>query len=79
MSESLPIVEPKNLVPNQFIARLESGDELMTSGEIARIFRVDAKTVSRWADAGRLKTVRTPGGHRRFWRSDIAALLEVES
>lgn len=48
---------------------------LMTPSEVATVFRVDPKTVTRWAAAGRLASIRTPGGHRRFWESDVQALL----
>lgn len=51
------------------------GDRLMTPADVAEAFQVDPKTVTRWAAGGRLPSVRTPGGHRRFWRSDILALL----
>ena len=40
------------------------------------MFRVDPKTVTRWAAAGKLGSVRTPGGHRRFRESEVRALLE---
>lgn len=51
-------------------------DRLITPGEVATLFRVDPKTVTRWAAAGRIFSVRTPGGHRRFWESEVLALLE---
>ena len=41
-------------------------DRLLTPGEVATLFRVDPKTVTRWASAGRIGSIRTPGGHRRF-------------
>ncbi len=40
------------------------------------MFRVDPKTVTRWAAAGRISSIRTPGGHRRFRESEIRALLD---
>lgn len=40
------------------------------------MFRVDPKTVSRWAKAGRISAIRTPGGHRRFRTSEVRALLD---
>ncbi|MDE3721867.1 BldC family transcriptional regulator [Nocardiopsis sp. N85] len=49
---------------------------LVTPDEIAALFRVDPKTVARWAAAGRLPGVRTPGGHHRFRREDVDRLLE---
>lgn len=47
----------------------------MTPAEVAKAFRVDPKTVSRWGASGRLPSVRTPGGHRRFYASDVERLL----
>ena len=49
------------------------GDYLMTPSEVAAMFRVNSKTVSRWALSGRLNAIRTIGGHRRFWASEVAA------
>ncbi len=49
---------------------------LLTPGEVATLFRVDPKTVTRWAAAGRIGSIRTPGGHRRFREAEVRALLE---
>lgn len=48
---------------------------LLTPGEVASLFRVDPKTVTRWAAAGRISSIRTPGGHRRFRAGEVYALL----
>jgi len=48
---------------------------LLTPGEVALMFGVDPKTVTRWAISGRLGSIRTPGGHRRFRASEVSALL----
>lgn len=53
-------------------------DRLLTPGEVAKVFRVDPKTVTRWAAAGKIGSIRTPGGHRRFRESEVRALLEGE-
>jgi excisionase family DNA binding protein len=53
-----------------------SDDRLLTPGEVARIFRVDPKTVNRWANAGKIESLRTLGGHRRYRESEVRALLE---
>lgn len=50
-------------------------DQMLTPAEVALMFRVDPKTVTRWAAAGRVSSIRTPGGHRRFRESEIRALL----
>lgn len=49
---------------------------LMTPGEVAKIFRVDPKTVTRWANAGKLRHTRTPGGHVRFFSEEIMEMAE---
>ena len=49
--------------------------ELLTPGEVAALFRVDPKQVRSWADSGKLSSIRTIGGHRRFIRSEVDALL----
>jgi excisionase family DNA binding protein len=49
---------------------------LLTPGEVAALFRVDPKTVTRWASTGRLGSIRTPGGHRRFRASEVHTLLD---
>lgn len=48
---------------------------LLTPGEVATLFRVDPKTVTRWANAGRITSVRTLGGHRRFVEAEVRGLL----
>ena len=50
-------------------------DRLLTPGEVATLFRVDPKTVTRWAKSGRLTHVRTLGGHRRYDEAEVRALL----
>ncbi len=50
-------------------------DQLLTPGEVAVMFRVDPKTVTRWAQAGKLSAVRTLGGHRRFHEAEVRELL----
>ncbi len=54
-------------------------ERLLTPREVAAMFRVDPKTVTRWAQAGKLQYVRTLGGHRRYRASDVEALLGGES
>ena len=54
---------------------MENAERLLTPGEVALMFRVDPKTVTRWASAGRIGSIRTPGGHRRFRESEVHGLL----
>jgi excisionase family DNA binding protein len=48
---------------------------LLTPAEVASLFRVDPKTVTRWAKSGKLTSIRTLGGHRRYRESEVKALL----
>lgn len=58
---------------------LETEERLFTTGEVAALFRVEPKTVTRWAKATppKLSSVRTLGGHRRFRETEVRALLEA--
>ena len=53
---------------------LDAPEQLLTPSEVAAMFRVNPKTVTRWARAGKLTAIRTLGGHRRFRVSEIQAL-----
>jgi excisionase family DNA binding protein len=51
-------------------------EQLLTPSEVAAMFRVNPKTVTRWARAGKISAIRTLGGHRRFKASEIKKFLE---
>jgi len=55
--------------------RMPETDSLLTPAEVAQMFRVDPKTVTRWAQAGKLESIRTLGGHRRYRETEVRALL----
>jgi excisionase family DNA binding protein len=61
------------------VERFAEHEVLLTPAEVAALFRVDPKTVTRWAKAGRLTAVRTLGGHRRYKESEVKALLAANS
>jgi len=50
-------------------------EALLTPAEVAALFRVDPKTVTRWARTGKLTALRTLGGHRRYRESEVRNLL----
>lgn len=50
-------------------------ERLLTPAEVAAMFRVNPKTVTRWARAGKISAIKTLGGHRRFRASEIEQLL----
>ena len=56
-------------------ARTPEAEPLLTPAEVATMFRVDPKTVTRWAKAGKLTSIRTLGGHRRYRETEVRALL----
>jgi excisionase family DNA binding protein len=62
------------------LARLapEPVDRLLTPARVAALFGVKVKTLSGWAQQGRLPYVRTLGGHRRYRESDVRRLLRED-
>jgi excisionase family DNA binding protein len=58
---------------------IDAPDALLTPSEVAALFRVNPKTVTRWARSGKLTAIRTLGGHRRFKASEIRRCLEEMS
>ncbi len=59
------------------LSRIASQERLLTPAEVASLFRVDPKTVTRWAKAGKLTSIRTLGGHRRYKESEVKQLLNA--
>jgi excisionase family DNA binding protein len=60
---------PVTLVPSV------GSDRWLTLGQACRVLNVDESTLRRWADAGQIRTFRTPGGHRRFAETDVHAIV----
>ena len=56
------------------IKRLDP-EPMLTPAEVAAMFRVDPKTVTRWERAGRIHSIRTLGNHRRYYEAEVHALL----
>ena len=56
-----------------------NGERLLTPAEVAALFRVDPKTVTRWAKSGKLSSIRTLGGHRRYRADEVKKFLEGAS
>ena len=61
--------------PRERMHIMERTDRLLTPAEVARMFGVDPKTVTRWATAGLIGSIRTPGGHRRFRETEVTTFL----
>ncbi len=49
---------------------------LLTRSEVAEIFQVSPSTVTRWAEAGKLPSVKTLGGHRRYESKAVMTLVQ---
>jgi excisionase family DNA binding protein len=64
----VPSAKPATPVPQN--------EELLTPSEVAAMFRVNPKTVTRWARSGKISAIRTLGGHRRFRASEIRKFLD---
>ncbi len=57
-------------------SRTHEPEPLLTPAEVASMFRVDPKTVTRWAKAGKLSSIRTLGGHRRYRADEVRKFLD---
>ncbi len=55
---------------------LQPETRLLTPAEVAALFRVDPKTVTRWAQQGKIRSIRTLGGHRRYSEAEIQTFLD---
>jgi len=64
---------------SQFNFTVSAQEKLLTPSEVATLFRVDPKTITRWAKAGKLTSIKTLGGHRRYRESEVKALLRSTS
>ena len=62
----------RKLPPSSLLAQ----DRWLTLGQACRLLNVDESTLRRWADAGQVRTFRTPGGHRRFAESDVRGIVD---
>jgi len=49
---------------------------LLTPAEVGAMLKVDPKTVTRWARTGKLRSIKTPGGHRRYSETEVLSFLE---
>jgi excisionase family DNA binding protein len=50
-------------------------DAWLSLGEASRLLGISQGTLRRWADRGQVASFTTPGGHRRFPKAAIVALL----
>jgi excisionase family DNA binding protein len=74
----LPTFTPSKQPHGNGAASLEQ-DRWLTLGQACKLLNVDESTLRRWADAGQVRTFRTPGGHRRFAETDVRSIVEGRS
>ena len=65
----------KKLLTVDDLRQMEPG-RLLLPWEVAEVYRVDPKTVTRWAVDGKMTSIKTIGGHRRFKVSVILADID---
>lgn len=65
------------LEPGSVAAAFEG--RLLRTREVAMLFQVSERAVTDWARKGRIPSVRTPGGHRRYPADQVKLLLERAS
>jgi excisionase family DNA binding protein len=51
--------------------------DLLKPAEVAAVFRVDPKTVTRWAQTKKIGSLKTPGGHRRLVRKEVEEWMDA--
>ena len=54
----------------------EPEERLLTRAQVAEMFHVSPSTVRRWAEAGKLPSVKTLGGHHRYDAKAVMALIQ---
>ena len=74
------MAEREALVAELFGDDAPTGDEggrFLRTREVALLFQVSERAVTDWATKGRIPSVRTPGGHRRYPAAHVRSLLEA--
>ena len=71
---SVDPVQRRNVAKASRIEAAPGPGKMLTPAQVAEIWGVDPKTVGRWARAGKLTSILTPGGHRRFSEADVRSL-----
>lgn len=73
------MAEREALVAELFGDRAHDDDEgrFLRTREVALLFQVSERAVTDWARKGRIRSVRTPGGHRRYPANEVRTLLQA--
>ncbi|HET9071509.1 MAG TPA: helix-turn-helix domain-containing protein [Acidimicrobiales bacterium] len=67
----------QELLANLFGSHVPTGlsSNLLRTADVAALFQVSERTISDWARRGRIPSVRTPGGHRRYPAEEIRRIM----
>ncbi|POM27791.1 Helix-turn-helix domain protein [Actinomadura rubteroloni] len=76
-NNTAPVIGPSNTGVQKLNEKNEQQPTLYTPSEVAQFFRVDPKTVTRWAKTGTLHPITLPSGHRRYHATEIHNLLQL--
>ena len=72
------MAEREALVEELFGDQASDGDgRFLRTREVAVLFQVSERAVTDWARKGRIRSVRTPGGHRRYPANEVRILLQA--
>jgi excisionase family DNA binding protein len=71
-------IERRRLVEELTSGSGAPGGRLLRTREVALLFEVSERAVTDWATKGRIPSIRTPGGHRRYPADAVADLLAAE-
>lgn len=71
-------VERRRLVEELTTGAGAPTGRLLRTREVALLFEVSERAVTDWATKGRIPSIRTPGGHRRYPADAVADLLAAE-
>lgn len=71
------VAERDALVAELFGGEVDGEGRFLRTREVAILFQVSERAVTDWARKGRIRSVRTPGGHRRYPSSHVRLLLEA--
>ena len=74
LNEALTLIKEAGYRPAQPLA-VTPGGPVLSTHEVAQLFRVCNRTVVKWAGSGRLPSFRTMGGHLRFKEEDVVTLF----
>jgi excisionase family DNA binding protein len=70
-------IERRRLV-DELSGTSPASGRLLRTREVALLFEVSERAVTDWATKGRIPSIRTPGGHRRYPAEAVAGLLAAE-